>query len=199
VGKFFKTDTAALRDALNRQKTALEESRKVVEPLWRECRDFIEPTMGRGLSDSPDISRFDAKAVKILHSECRILVPRMASGLQTGMTNPAQSWFRLTPDEASGKIGSATREWLSQATEQTQAWMRRSNVYLSLVMMYKHLAVFGTACGVVSEVGDGLPHMQVFDAGNYWIGEGEDGRVNCLCRNFLAGFHHWIFGMRPPV
>lgn len=177
------TDTAKLREELKALKLALEEERMPLEPVWREIRLYIEPNLGKALIDA---RRADLAAQrdddKIINSEPRLLLQRMAAGLQSGITNPSRQWFRLASGDP--KIGQLqqVRSWLDYATECLHEQFQKSNIYTSLNSLYMHLGLFGTACALLTDNG-GTPYLNVFDEGAYWIEENLHGVVDvCLFR-----------------
>ena len=83
-------------------KASLEKARLPFEGLWGDIRRNFEPTLGKALSQGRDLNEEAAKRddEAILNSKTRDVVGRLASGLQSGITNQARQWFRLVPKGA---------------------------------------------------------------------------------------------------
>lgn len=179
----FATDTATLRESLKGMKLSLEEERLPLEALWKDIRLNIEPTLGKALIEG---NRAHVAAQrdddKIINSEPRLLLRRLAAGLQSGITNPANQWFRLSAGDPKVGKTQAVRAWLSYATEAIHQQFQRSNVYKALNELYMHLGLFGTACGLMTD-NAGTPFLNILDEGAYWIEENIYGQVDvCMFR-----------------
>ncbi len=179
----FETNTAELRKQISALKLSLEEERLPLESVWRDIRLHIEPALGKALVEG-NLAQLAANRddSKIYNSEPRLLLQRLSAGLQSGITNPARQWFKLGSGEP--RIGSArsVRSWLDYATECLHDQFRKSNIYMALNLMYMHLGLFGTSCGLLTMVGS-LPYLRIYDEGAYWIEENTNGRVDvCLLR-----------------
>ena len=176
-----------VRRWLDRRKKSLEDVRRHYEPLWREIRLYFEPSFGRALVDERDIygreSRRDDD--KIINSETRIAVERYSSGMQSGITNKAQSWLSIVPKRGDGEAETSpvVNEWCHGLTMDVIDALERGNFYRSCGQVYTQAAMFGTSVMMIirgDSVGD--VSYEVIDAGDYWIAEDRYGIVNTLMR-----------------
>lgn len=172
-----------LKHWLAKRKTSLEQPRTYVEPIWRDIRQYYEPNLGKAMLDGdPSATRGQREDEKILNSEPRNLLHRMAAGLQSGITNQARQWFRfITLDKRLAEHG-PVRKWLSTVTDVVQGAMNRSNIYPSLDQIYMHLGAFGTSAGLIVPDNENTVHLHISDEGAYWIAENRRGRVSYLLR-----------------
>ena len=178
----FKADTSKLKNWLGKRKASLKAARQPMEALWLEVRKHYEPFLGKALLEGdPDQRAAQREDEAILNTEPRILLHRMAAGLQSGITNQARQWFRLSTHDKKLAEMRAVRQWLDQATETVQAAMNRSNVYAALDQIYMHLGIGTAAALCVPDSENGL-HMHIIDEGAYWISENRRGRVETLMR-----------------
>lgn len=178
--------SAALLTWARTVKGSLERARLPFEGLWRDVRKNFEPTLGKALEDGRDNNEEAAKRddEKIINSKPRDVVGRLASGLQSGITNQARQWFRLVEKGASEerKMPAAVRRTIDDATEVLQTTIAGSNIYTSLISMYMRLGQFGTACALLLPDEDTVVRLDVLDEGAYWIGQDRRGRVCTLLR-----------------
>lgn len=182
MAKFtFKTDTARLRNWLNKRKSSLEQARQPFEATWKDIRSYFEPSFGKALLGE-DVNQLAAQRDddKIVNTTPRILLHRMNAGLQSGITNQSRQWFRLQPQDKKLNKLSAVRSWLDDTTERLWAIMNRSNVYQALDSTYIYCGGFGTACGLLVPDEQHNVHFHILDLGSYWIAEDKRGRVNTV-------------------
>lgn len=167
-------------------KTSLEKARLPFEGLWGDIRRNFEPTLGKALSQGRDLNEEAAKRDDdaILNSKTRDVVGRLASGLQSGITNQARQWFRLVPNGAPSdeRLSSGVRRTIDDATELLQSTIAGSNVYTSLISLYMRIGQFGTACALLLPDEDTVVRLDVIDEGAYWIGQDRRGRVCTMLR-----------------
>lgn len=184
MAKFkFRSDTVALKGWLAKRKKSLEEARLPFESVWKDIRLHIEPSLGKALVEGdPNDRAAQREDERIYNSEPRILLQRMAAGLQSGITNQSRQWFKLETREARLGKASRTRAWLDFATEAVQGVMQRSNVYSALDQLYSQLGQFGTAAGLVVYDADATVHLHVCDMGSFWLAQNRRQRVDTLLR-----------------
>jgi hypothetical protein len=174
---------AELRQWLDTRRKSLESSRLPFESLWRELRSNFEPYLGRALDpNNPDDRLASREDDKIYNTEPRILLHRMAAGLQSGITSQAQQWFRLRCRDTRLSEASTVRRWLDKSTEAVNALFARSNVYPALDQIYLHLGCFGNSAALALPDDEFGMHMHVIDEGAYWIAENRRGRIDTLLR-----------------
>ena len=145
----FKTDTAKLKFWLKKRKTSLEKARQPHEETWKDIRLQFEPNLGKALiPGDPNQRSSQREDEAILNSTPRIVLSRMASGLQSGITNQSRQWFKLQTTDTKLAEQSAIRTWLDETTQTISSMANRSNVYPALDQNYKALGAFGTGAGV---------------------------------------------------
>lgn len=167
-------------------KASLEKARTPFEGLWADIRRNFEPTLGKALAQGRDLNEEAAKRddEAILNSKVRDVVGRLASGLQSGITNQARQWFRLVPkgSQDAAKLSAGIRRTIDDATELLQTTIAGSNVYTSLISLYMRIGQFGTACALLLPDDDTIVRLDVIDEGAYWIGQDRRGRVCTMLR-----------------
>lgn len=177
----FKSDTNELRTWLNKRKSSLEKRRQPFEALWKELREYYEPTLGKGLLEGdPEQVASQRDDEKILNTTPRLLLHRMAAGLQSGITNQSRRWFNFAAIDKNLQEYAAVREWLDKTAEAVSSVMNRSNVYPALDQTYLHLGQFGTSAGIIYPDEEANVHVSMVDAGDYWLGDDKRGRVTSI-------------------
>jgi hypothetical protein len=150
-------------------------------PMWKDVSKYIIPTRGFFEGMMPNWgTRIDHKLV--MSSEPMKAVGALASGMQSGLTNPSTPWFRLEVDDDEAMMDEAGKEWLELATGKVRAAFRDSNVYGALYSMYEETPSFGTHAFIVLKDFKTAVRARTFTCGEYFIGCGADGRVNAFHR-----------------
>ena len=184
----FKADEDKLLGWLSRRVQSLKAVRREFESLWREIRQYIEPSIGLGLLEQKDRDKTAAERDdrKILNSEVRMMAVRYAAGMQSGITNPMQPWFQFVAQSDDEKVVERQdmKDFLATITRRCGKVMQRGNIYQTTNKVYLHSAVFGTSCCLLlrgEEPGEAFLHL--IDEGDYWIAEDRYQRVDtCLRR-----------------
>ncbi len=178
-----KADPQDLRTWLDKRKQSLEAARTPFESLWRDIRLHYEPYLGKALIEgNPDERAAAREDEKIINTEPRILLHRMAAGLQSGITSQARQWFRLRCQDAKMSEAASVRAWLDRTTEAVNSMFNRSNVYPALDQIYLHLGCFGSSAALAMPDDETGMHVQVIDEGAYWFAENRRGRIDTLLR-----------------
>lgn len=173
----------ALSKWLRRRKASLEDARAPHEAKWKDIRLYFDPSLGRALLRHTDPNRAAAPRDddKLVNSYPRQLMRRLSAGLQSGITNPAREWFKLSGRSTASREREG-RNYLDRATETLQSVISASNVYPALALMYCQLAAFGTACALLVPDEESVLRLIVLDCGAYWIAENRRGSVDVLLR-----------------
>ena len=180
----FQADTQNLRTQCDKRLAAMRAVRTAHEALWLDIRDNFEPDIGIALDEGERSDRAARRRdEKILNTEPRTLLHRLASGLQSGVTNQSQRWFSLIALNKGAMERSAVKVWLSKATDIMSEAMARGNLYTTLDRKYLHMGAFGQGVSVAVK-GDnpGEVHHELIDTGDYWLAENRRGRVDTLIR-----------------
>lgn len=178
-----QSDTSKLKQWLTKRKASLENARTPVEGKWHDLRLYYEPYLGTALLSETPSRDTGISDGKIINSEPRILLHRLAAGLQSGITSQAQQWFRLRAQDPDLNKYAAVRQWMDECTDIVSSLFARSNVYPALDQVYLHLGCFGTSSSIITpRAAEASMHMQVLDEGSYWIAQDRFGRVNTLLR-----------------
>lgn len=175
-------DTTESRKRYLRRWAALKNERSSWLSHWQEISDYIAPRRGRFLVTDGNKGR--KRNTKIIDSTGILALRILASGMMSGLTNPARPWFRLgTPDPEMMEFG-PVKDWLGTVEKILYAIFGASNFYNQIHTVYSELGAFGTAALYREPDFENVVRFRAFTAGEYAIAEGESGKVDTLYREF---------------
>lgn len=148
-----------------------------------ELSRYIDPTRGIFNGNRSTIGRMIDHKV-LLDSHATHAKRITSSGMQTGMTDPARPWYRLTMDSWIIDNIPGVREWVDDISNRMIDVMNKSNIYRVFQNCYDELVQFGTGCYLILEDFDDVIRGRSFTAGEYYIGTDNKGRVNAFAREF---------------
>lgn len=175
-----KPDAAKLRRTITKRQSALDSIRSSWESHWRQCSEVILPRKGRFLWT--DQNRGGTVNQSILDNTPNLAARTLTSGLMSGLTSPANPWFKLVLQNDYLSQSHEVRVWLETVEETIRQIFARSNVYQSLHSAYEELGVFGTAAIMVYKDFDSIIHTQALTAGQYWLAENYRNRIDTIYR-----------------
>lgn len=172
--------TESKRRYLERRLASLKTERTPFEAHWMDLAANFQPRRGRFSLDQNN--RVDRRNSNIVDTAPLKAVSTQSAGMQSGMTNPARPWFRLTtPDPGLAEIG-AVKQWLNVVEKRISAIFARSNLYTSLPGLYAEMGTFATAAMLMLPDDDMLLRFLPFTVGQYWLAQDYRGRVDTLYR-----------------
>ena len=172
--------------------------RETWSSYWQDLSRFFLPSRARFLTT--DNNRGDRRNQHIVDPTATIAARTLASGMMSGITNPARPWFRLTtPDPQLAELD-AVKEWLHTVTLRMNTVLSRSNFYEQLPTHYGDLGVFGTAALIIEEDEDRVIRCQSFPIGSYFLANDAYGRVRTFAREFTLSVSQIVqeFGEDNP-
>ncbi|WP_280041966.1 portal protein [Pseudomonas sp. Hg5Tf] len=172
-----------MRQRAEKRLGMLKNERTSWETNWRELSDFIQPMRSRLLCDQ-QANKGDRRNNKIINNRATQALNTLSSGMMSGLTSRSRPWFNLVVQSKQAMEFGPVKSWLFEATERVRDVLLRSNFYNCMHVAYLEMGVFGT--GVIWIDGDlknGI-RCEVFTAGEYYIANGADGKVNGFYREF---------------
>lgn len=164
-----------------RRWAQLEEQAQPYLPVWRILNEFIHPWSGRylwGDKDREDIIR----GYKIRNGVVGDAARTCASGLHGGLTSPSKPWFEVAhPDKQMMEMG-PVKHWMYGTQEIMRDALRRSNFYSVMPNMYHEAVIYGPAAAIIDPDDDTGIRLRHLTIGEYFLGAGEDLRINTLYR-----------------
>lgn len=107
---------------------------------------------------------------QIVNSEPLQAVRVCASGLWTGLTNPARPWFKLGTGIEEIKLDSDAINWLSNSERVVYDIFSQSNFYTTMAQAFHDVSVFGTAPVTIYEDKEDVIRLYLWTAGEYYLG-----------------------------
>ena len=177
-----------IRKHKNKLKS-LEEKRVSWLNNWRKISDYIMPRRGV-FSEEPNDGNLQTS--KIWDSTATVAVERLASGIHSGLTSPTRPWFKLLLFPMELMDRQSSREWFEVAEQILYNAFAHSNFYDALHEAYVELVCFGSTCLLMEDINDGTLNFRVVPAGQYYLAESANGRINTLYRKFWMQLHQIV-------
>lgn len=174
-------DYAEMKKHVESRCSMMKQELNTFAAHFQELSEYIRPRMSR--INVADANK-DRRNTKILDNTATMAANTLASGMMTGVTNPATIWFRLAPGDMSLNENQPVKNWLYSAEERMREVMLRSNLYNSLAFFYWTLGVFGTAALFAEEDFKDVVRFHALPIGSFGIATSPRGDVTELCRWF---------------
>lgn len=147
----------------NREAELCRERERMI-PHWRELRDYINPL--RSMLGDRRSRNHNVDMRKVITGSALSAAGILASGLQSGLTSPSRTWFRLTVSDEDRNTYDV-KSWLDLVQNTMLRVMATSNYYEELHNAYEELATFGNAAMFIDNSKDGIIHAKTFTVGTY--------------------------------
>jgi len=185
-----------------RQKHALIESqlrndRDQFRSYWRDLSNYILPRRSRFFLT--DAKMGDRRNFDIIDSTATLASRTLSSGMMTGITSPARSWFNLAPSMKHFEKDSATKAYFKDTTDMMRNVFLRSNLYNVLPTVYGDMGTFGTGCLFMEEDLEDVIRFTAFPIGSYMIANDAKGRVRVFFREFQMSVRQIIEKFGKPT
>lgn len=195
----------SLRDGLEDRQGLVKCRKKVLqlytnrtkyEPLWRQLSRYINPYRGRFHEDGGSMhgARRDYNLVDPYPMRS---VQRCSAGLHSGLSSPAQRWFKISLKDTEKAQFHTVKLWSDQVENVLYKVHAYNNTYPMLDNLYAELPQFGTGAAMMYlDYEYGLYHKP-YTCGEYAAGTDGFGRVNSFARKMTYNCEQLIghFGM----
>lgn len=167
----------------NKRINALKNENQKIIPAYQVLSTYIDPTRGIFNGDRSRIYQMIDHKV-LLDGHATLAKNITASGMQTGMSDPASRWFKLTMDDFALDNVPGAREWLDDVTARMFRVMSKSNIYKVFQNCYDEVVTFSTGCYLILSDFEDVIRGRSFTVGEYYLGVDAKGRVNAFGRDF---------------
>lgn len=177
-------DLARLREDLAVRWQGLKDERSPWLTTWRDISDYICPDRGRFGSpgDTNDGQRNDSL---IIDDSARLAHRNFASGMRSGLTNPAHPWFKLvTPGDPEKSDYPELRAWLDHVGTVLMRIFAKSNAYSAFQATYSECGAFGTHAFLIEPDFETVIRVRPFTIGEFVLGTDGKNHVSVLGREF---------------
>lgn len=180
-GSSAMNDCSEMRKRCEARLSHMRSDRSLLEPIWRDLRDYILPSAGLFYIGDERQQR-GYKAPMIINSKPTFAANTLRSGMMAGVTSPARPWFRLgTPDPEMMEF-QPVREWVHVVEKRMRDVFQKSNLYHALPSLYGEQGVFGTAATLALEDPKKIIRFQPITVGRYWLATSFTGEVDTIAR-----------------
>lgn len=171
------------KERLESIRGQLKTERASWETWWKDADQYVLPDRCQWSTAEHGQAKADSYA-KIIDDTPVRAIRTCASGLHSGITNPARPWFELTiADKVLAELP-AVRAWLEECRDRLLEAFRASNLYTSLPITYGNVAAFGIDALIMAEDDEDIFRFENLAIGTYWLSTNAKRRVDCLVREF---------------
>jgi hypothetical protein len=167
------------------QAAALFSSMERVRAPWdvinKQIKQYQVPRLGRFNTSDKDQR---ASSAHIAHDGVKFSHRTLSSGLQSGATNPARPWLRLTLRNRELAESASVRKWLHQGTELILAVAARGDAYQSFHAAYDEIGAFGNAAVVLQADFENVVCSHVMTFGEWVCARDDKGAGQVFGRRF---------------
>lgn len=151
---------------------------------WSVLAEFFIPRRYKWLVVANRMNRGAPINNAIIDSTGLLAVNICASGLWTGLTNPARPWFKFAPAFESGPLDADAQAWLEETEARVYQTLAGSNFYSTMAQAFQDITVFGTAPVIIYEDAETVIRCYLPCAGEYYLGASPRFAVDTLYREF---------------
>lgn len=152
---------------------------------WARLAEFFMPRRYHWLVVANRMNRGNALNDAIIDSTGLLAVETCASGMWTGLTNPARPWIKMDSALPWVKLDADGKEWVEDTEQRLYTVLAQSNFYTTLAQAFQDLTVFGTAPYVIYEDFEDVIRLYLPCAGEYYLGTGSRLSVDTFYREFV--------------
>ena len=175
------SDRASLRKRLEQRRAALRQDEQVMEPHWRELREYIQPFRGRFAGEQANQTA--PSMAKIIRAEALRARRTLSAGMLSGLTSPSRQWFKLSVHDVELTRNHNVQMWCDEVQRRMMAVMAGSSFYHALHSLYDEVAVFGTGVLIIMPDYDEFIKCRTMTAGTYYLGKAQSDRVDSFYRD----------------
>ena len=175
------SDRASLRKRLEQRRAALRQDEQVMEPHWRELREYIQPFRGRFAGEQANQTA--PSMAKIIRAEALRARRTLSAGMLSGLTSPSRQWFKLSVHDVELTRNHDVQMWCDEVQRRMMAVMAGSSFYHALHSLYDEVAVFGTGALIIMPDYDEFIKCRTMTAGTYYLGKAQSDRVDSFYRD----------------
>ena len=175
------SDRASLRKRLEQRRAALRQDEQVMEPHWRELREYIQPFRGRFAGEQANQTA--PSMAKIIRAEALRARRTLSAGMLSGLTSPSRQWFKLSVHDVELTRNHDVQMWCDEVQRRMMVVMAGSSFYHALHSLYDEVAVFGTGALIIMPDYDEFIKCRTMTAGTYYLGKAQSDRVDSFYRD----------------
>jgi hypothetical protein len=151
---------------------------------WSLLARYFLPRRYEWLVVANRMNRGNPENDAIIDSTATLAMQICASGLWTGLTNPARPWFKLGVGLPWIELDADGKEWLEDTESRIYTVLAQSNFYTTMAQAFQDVTTFGTAPVIIYEDYEDVIRCYLPCCGQYYLAVGA--RLDCdtLYREF---------------
>lgn len=169
---------------LERRMATLRAWRWTWWSTWMQLGQYFLPRRAKAWVVANQYSRGQYLNDSIIDSTGCMAAMTCASGMWSGLTNPARPWFSFAPAVANVELDEAGKEWLEDTQTRVMAVLHQSNFYSTFAQFFQDMTVFGTSPIIIYEDAEDVIRCFLPCAGEYFLACGSRFSVDTLYREF---------------
>lgn len=175
-----------LREHFDKRYVSLTANRESWVNLWENCCKLTMPDLHLVNLDpkSDAVNSGSNKYYDILNGIGVRALNRLASGMQSSLTNPSTRWFKLSLGDPKVDDLYEVKTWLYNAENVIYRACAKSNFYNATHGMYKDLGTIGSGVLVIVPDKKTMINSFLLPAGSYCLGTSHQGFVDTLYRKY---------------
>jgi hypothetical protein len=181
---------ASIRKSCDQRFAVLKTERSYFEDYWRELSKYYALFLARFTAQ--ERYRGHKANIHILNNSALVYKRRLGAALSAYITSPERPWFRLAMTDKDLMEFGPVKIWLEDSERAIYHILARSNFYPSMPSMYEDMAVYGQAPMLAWDHMENIVHFEQCVMGEYYLGAGDDGRINTLYREFDLTVHQCV-------
>lgn len=151
---------------------------------WSSLAQFFMPRRYHWLVVANRMNRGNPINDAIIDSTGTLALETCASGMWSGLTNPARPWIKLESALPWVKLEADGQAWVDDTEQRISTVLAQSNFYNQMAQAFQDLALFGTAPFVIYEDFEDVIRLYLPCAGEYYLGAGARLSVDTFYREF---------------
>jgi hypothetical protein len=168
-----------------KRMASLEDRRMYWESLWDKCAELCMPESRITSDPASDVGKTAlADRSAIINGVGIKSLNRLASGMQSSLTNPSNRWFKLGSGDEDIDSQHDVKKWLYDAENVLYRAFSKSNFYSSTELLYRDLGGFGTGCMIILPDKENYINAVHVPVGRFYVATNERGVVDTVYRKF---------------
>jgi hypothetical protein len=151
---------------------------------WSLLARYFLPRRYEWLVVANRMNRGNPENDAIIDSTATLAMQICASGLWTGLTNPARPWFKLGVGLPWIELDADGKEWLEDTESRIYTVLAQSNFYTTMAQAFQDVTTFGTAPVIIYEDYEDVIRCYLPCCGQYYLAVGARLDVDTLYREF---------------
>lgn len=167
----------------NKRRSQLDNIFNQIKPDLRELSEYFSPRNCRFLVS--DVNKAYKKSKKIIDSVTLSAVRNFASGMQSGATSAATTWFKMQMKDEELNKDNTVKTWLRKQEDLQRQILEASNFYQCMLEVYKQLAVYGFSALVMNPDYKTVVNFQLLPIGSFRYAKDHRQNVDTFCRAYM--------------